>query len=174
MRFLIVYSFSFTCIITNFKVQIIYNFWLHLIAVRFWTEWSLLSMLSGMMMRRVADMTVLEEGDMGDPPVQFIVDDQVLTMVVHAVLSMIGTMDHQPMTGEGALIMVGLGARVMVGPGVLNMVEPAGIVFGGCYLLSVHIFSFLFLLELICSALYFQSLTNSKVKNLKAMTGVGL
>ena len=72
-------------------------------------------------MKRVTDiMTVLEEGVMGDHPVQFIGGDQVLTMVVHAVLCMIGTMD-QPTTGEGALIMAGLGALIMV--------DTAGILF---------------------------------------------
>lgn len=39
-------------------------------------------------------------------------------------------------------------------------------------LLIVYLFSFLFLSQLIRSALYFQSLTNSKVKNLKAIRGV--
>ena len=88
-------------------------------------------------------MTVLEEVVMRDHPV-LITGDQVLTMVVHAALSMIGTMVVDQ-TGGGVLIMAGTevlimagagvlimeGARVLImgNPGVLNMVDIAGIVF---------------------------------------------
>lgn len=67
---------------------------------------------------------VQEEGIMGDPPVQLIGGDQVLTTVVHAALCMIGMMDL-PMTGARALIMVGLEALTTVGAGAPNMVDIA-------------------------------------------------
>ena len=73
-------------------------------------------------MRGVTNITTVpeEEGVMEDHPVQLLVDDLVLIMVVHAALCMIGT-TGQHMIDEGVLIMVGLG--------VLNMVDIAGIAF---------------------------------------------
>jgi len=81
-------------------------------------------------------MTVLEEeGVMRDHPV-LITGDQVLTMVVHAALSMIGTMVVDQtcggvliMAGTGVLTMAGAGVLIMGSPGVLNTVDIAGIVF---------------------------------------------
>ena len=64
-------------------------------------------------------MIVLDEEVMIDLPVQFITGDQALTMVVHAVLYMIGIMVDQ--TGVGVLIMAGTEVLIMAGVGVLIM-----------------------------------------------------
>nr|AFK47484.1 unknown [Lotus japonicus] len=56
--------------------------------------------------------------------VQLIEGDQVLIMVVLAVLYMIGIMDQ---TGGGVLIMAGLGVLIMAGPGVLIMAGPGAL-----------------------------------------------